>query len=327
MLEYVGTFILTNDTLDRDSERILPEGVKIDNFLNNPVMFYNHHRSVDAFWSDAEATKIMPRGRWENTRLEGVDIIADAWVKTSTDEGKDFADNIKLGLINTVSVGVRPEAWSDAIEDKVEGQIGVTITKCELLEASFADIPCNPTCISLSKSISQKTFDQSKSQDIPVVIKTMNISKIDDSIKSKKHNTMFDTIKSIFSKSNKISEDMTPEQVTKSIQDVLTSDKYLNALGEGVSKSVTDAMATTNKTVGELVTSNDLLVSAVKTLQTEVDTLKGIKEKKIEDKKDTILPASVKSLGSQSKIEGAKDDKSDKSDGSLFKKNFDNPFA
>jgi len=149
-LENVGTFILTDSSLDRHSERVIVEGVDYSAFEKNSPMFYNHHRSEDAWWGDADATKILPVGTWKNVRRENGAIVADAYVNTSSDFGNQLAESVKMGVIKAVSIGFVATAYSDADEDKVEGQKGVTILKSELREASLVDIPSNPNALAIS---------------------------------------------------------------------------------------------------------------------------------------------------------------------------------
>ena len=49
-LEYVGTFVLTDESLDRHSERVIVRGVDLASFKKNPIMLYNHIRTIAGWW-------------------------------------------------------------------------------------------------------------------------------------------------------------------------------------------------------------------------------------------------------------------------------------
>ena len=163
-MEFAGTFKITDDSLDRHSERVMPDGVDVSHFKNHPVMFYNHHRSVDAYWADGNATKITPIGKWENITSKDGAIYADAVIDTQDPLGKEVFRKVQNGIINACSIGFRAVEWSDDEELKLQGQRGYTITKSELLEVSIVDIPSNRNAIKVNsefnKNINNKDSDK-----------------------------------------------------------------------------------------------------------------------------------------------------------------------
>ena len=150
-LKKVGTFIISDSSLDRHGERILAEGMNLTKFKQNPVMFYNHKRS-DAF---GEKT-FLPIGVWKGVKVEDGKIKASAYIDEGDDFAKEIGRKISLGIIKSASVGIAVKAISDAEEDKLKGQTGVTITKSELREVSIVDIPANPNAKLLSKIYAEK---------------------------------------------------------------------------------------------------------------------------------------------------------------------------
>ena len=157
MLEKVGTFVLSDSSLDRHSERVIVEGIDLENFKNNPVMYYNHHRSAGAYWGDADSTKLLPIGVWQNIRKSSGQLVADAYIDYNDEFAAKVGDKVKAGVLRSTSIGFRALAYSDADEDKVTGQRGLTITKSELHEASIVDIPANPNALLLTNSIKSKS--------------------------------------------------------------------------------------------------------------------------------------------------------------------------
>ncbi len=62
----IWTFTLHDESVNTYGFRMLTSGCNLEEFKKNPVMLLNHDD-----WS-------MPIGRWENIRIEGGRILADA---------------------------------------------------------------------------------------------------------------------------------------------------------------------------------------------------------------------------------------------------------
>ena len=60
------TFVLHDETVNTYGFRMLTSGANLEEFRKNPVILLNH--------KDWE----LPIGRWENIRIEGTQILADA---------------------------------------------------------------------------------------------------------------------------------------------------------------------------------------------------------------------------------------------------------
>ena len=165
-LKFVGTFVLTDDSLDRHSERVLPSGVQLDSFKSNPLMFYNHHRSTR--WNDADSMKVTPIGIWKDIKKRNNTVIADAYIDEDDEFAVKIGKKIENGILRAVSIGFKALGLSDDPKDKLPGQYGYTITKCEIREASIVDIPANANALMVSKSISEKSIGDIdfKSEDI-----------------------------------------------------------------------------------------------------------------------------------------------------------------
>lgn len=157
MLKKVGTFRITDESLDRHSERVIVAGIDLENFKANPILLYNHHRARS--WDDGESKKILPIGRWDNVIKTEDAIFADAYIDVEDPLGKEVARKVELGILSAASIGFRALAWSDEDEDKVQGQKGYTITSSEIREVSIVDIPSNPNALVSAKMV-VKSFDE-----------------------------------------------------------------------------------------------------------------------------------------------------------------------
>ncbi len=131
------TFILHDESVNSYGFRMLTNGVILDDFKKNPVMFYNH--------DDRE----MPIGRWENIRIEADKILAEANFDQGDPKAKEIARKVEEGYISACSVGAWVlESTSDA-SLYIDGQDAPTVTKWSLREVSICNIPANHNALAL----------------------------------------------------------------------------------------------------------------------------------------------------------------------------------
>jgi len=145
----VRVFIASSDHVDRAEEVILPRGLDFGNYTKNPVFLTFHN--YDA----------MPIGRtvaYDVRKRDGVDELLMA-VEFDTEandpEAASLLRKVDAGMINAVSIGVRPTAaiydWDDKskIEQKIFDKYNARAiyTKCEFLELSLVPVPMNPHAV------------------------------------------------------------------------------------------------------------------------------------------------------------------------------------
>lgn len=140
------TFVLSDESINRNGFRTLTDGINLDNFKKNPIMLFMHKRT--SRWNDDNT---LPIGIWENIRVENGKLLADP----KFDEGDEFAVKIKNkvegGFLKMASIGFEPIELSDDPKFLVKGQTRSTVTKCDLLEASIVDIGSNKNALKLYK--------------------------------------------------------------------------------------------------------------------------------------------------------------------------------
>jgi HK97 family phage prohead protease len=137
-------FVGSDESVDRDNERVLSSGWKLDNYKKNPVVMLNHrHSDVPV----AKAQRV-----WINKNEKA--LMFD--VKFPEPEISSVGDTLyKLyssGYMNATSVGFQPNydkiEWGDGI--KVPR---VTFHEQELLELSLVSVPSNPRSLLSTKGI------------------------------------------------------------------------------------------------------------------------------------------------------------------------------
>lgn len=130
-------FTLSTEDADRANDVVKLDGWKFENFLKNPVVFFNHKT-----WE-------LPIARMTQIGRVGKAIVGD--VEFATGEVYALAETVfqlvKGGFINAGSVGFRPlkRAWN-------EERRGVDFLEHELLEFSVVGIPCNANALRRVKS-------------------------------------------------------------------------------------------------------------------------------------------------------------------------------
>lgn len=129
------TFVLSNGELNRYGYRVRTDGIELENFRKNPVMFYNHNDYR------------MPIGKWDNIRVENGQLMADAVFDEKDETGKEVARKVDSGILNATSIGFRVLETSET--DVLQGQRRSTVSRAELTEASIVAIPANPTALKL----------------------------------------------------------------------------------------------------------------------------------------------------------------------------------
>lgn len=133
----VKTFILHDETVNTYGIRMLTAGANLDEFRRNPVMLLNHND-----WE-------LPIGRWENIRIEGTRILADAVFDETDARAKEVAGKVERDFLRMASIS----AWVDeASEDpayRMPGQTGPTIVRWTAREASICPIGANHNALVL----------------------------------------------------------------------------------------------------------------------------------------------------------------------------------
>lgn len=133
-----NTFVLNDETVVNDRGfRTVNSGINLERFKANPVIL-DYHRSGN--------NAVI--GRWENIRIEGSELKADAVFDEEDEDAKKIAGKVERGFLKGASMGLgfdrseEPFVFEDAT-----GKFA--LTKSELLEASIVSIPSNRKSIKL----------------------------------------------------------------------------------------------------------------------------------------------------------------------------------
>jgi HK97 family phage prohead protease len=111
---------------------VLASGAKLDRFVENPQMLYCHDKERQI-------------GRWENIRIAGDALLADAVFDEKDELAMKIAGKVERGFLKGASVGIKIL--------KVDNNASIpAVVECELYEASICPIPSDPKAIKLELS-------------------------------------------------------------------------------------------------------------------------------------------------------------------------------
>lgn len=132
-----GRILITTNACDRDRDRVMPHGVKLDNYLKNPVVMWGH--SYD------KPTDVI--GKTTNLEITDSGIVADFELRPAAND-QDPQNVVRLlwdgGWIRTASIGFRPLV---AEPNEFGGQ---DFKEWELLEWSVTPVPANAAALRLA---------------------------------------------------------------------------------------------------------------------------------------------------------------------------------
>lgn len=137
-------FICSDETLNSYGFYVLTAGIDMRKFLQNPIMLWNHSRSYGS------KNDVLPIGRWENLKVEGGRLMADAVFDEKDDFARQIAGKVNDGIIRACSIGIRVLTTSADSKYLKPGQTRETVIACELKEISLCDIPANGNAVAVA---------------------------------------------------------------------------------------------------------------------------------------------------------------------------------
>lgn len=145
--------VASSESVDRQGEIVVQEGIDIKNYMNNPVILFGHD-----YWS-------LPIGKaTEIVRQAGKTVVRGVFASA---EANPLAQQVRKlyeeGILKAVSIGFIPLEYN-----------GNQITKSELLELSFVPVPANPEALSVLNLVKERGLEK----EYAFVLKSMQKSGI-----------------------------------------------------------------------------------------------------------------------------------------------------
>lgn len=144
--EKVGAleWVLSDATLDRHGDTILPDGWDLRWFKKNPIALFGHNSS-------------FPVGTWSNVRVEGGKLIGTLTLaaRGTSQRIDELISLVEQGILRAISVGFIPKKAEPIDKDRPYG--GQRYLQQELVEGSIVSVPSNPAALQLAKSLNIST--------------------------------------------------------------------------------------------------------------------------------------------------------------------------
>lgn len=138
------TFVLTDESLNSYGFWLPLSGAVLDQFRKNPIMLWMHNRA----WRGTKED-ILPIGYWDNIRIEGKKLLADAIFDEEDDFATAIGEKVENNVLRMASCGIRVIETSQDPKWLKPGQTCETPTKWTLREASIVDIGANDNALAL----------------------------------------------------------------------------------------------------------------------------------------------------------------------------------
>ncbi len=166
---------MTTNTVDRDGECLIPQGMNATQFEKNPVVMLQHNY----FELPVGKVTAIKRGQGKWTAK----IVPAERPETHPANLEWTPDTVyhlfKQGVMNAVSIGLIPRETRPATDKDIE-TFGAgcrrVISKFDLLELSLCAIPCNPDAVAtaVGKGITRsedsiKIFGEAKAEETPEI--------------------------------------------------------------------------------------------------------------------------------------------------------------
>ena len=144
-----GGITISTSTPDRDNDRVIPAGARVDDYLKNPVVQWGHNYYDP--WATIGKTLDL------NIRDDGID--ADFDLRPPANDA-DPQNVIRLlwfdEWINAASIGFRLNSWVGGGDGFIENEFGGwDFLDWELLEWSLVPIPANQEALRLAMAAKQ----------------------------------------------------------------------------------------------------------------------------------------------------------------------------
>lgn len=257
-------FILSDYSLNSHGVRVSTKGIRMESFINNPVMLYNHNMN-----------KVM--GKWTDLSKRDGKLYGTAEFDDSDPEAIKVRKKVEKNYIKGASIGI-----SINKVEEIEGEY--VITDSELFEGSVTPLPSNKNALKLTykdKTMvlnGEKTKDEVKmffslEQDNEPVVEE-EVEAIEETVEE------VATIENVEEVSEEIIEDPAEEVATEEVETVEETTEDNSEVEDNVDNEVTITGSTEN-----IELSVEDLNTRVLTLQVELETLTNT----IKAKDETLL--------------------------------------
>ena len=144
-------FIGSTEDVDRDNEKIIASGWRLQNYRKNPVVLFGHNASAEPVartkkvWVDKEKKQLMFDIEFPEPEVSS--------------KGDSLFRLYSNGYMKATSIGFIPNRDKIVWGEK-QGEPSITFKEQELLEISLVSVPANPNAVITSKEMKKAVEDE-----------------------------------------------------------------------------------------------------------------------------------------------------------------------
>ena len=130
--------LITTDQVDREGDVVIPLGVRIKDFLDNPIILHNHNKNEEV----GRVMSIKPTRDGKALEVHGKLLP-----KGSDPDADRTWEKVKHGVLNAISIGFGNAVFRYPSKKDIEtfGQkVKRVIFRSDLYEISLVAVPANP---------------------------------------------------------------------------------------------------------------------------------------------------------------------------------------
>lgn len=217
------TFVINDESVNSYGFIMRNAGAKLERFTANPIMLDLHSR---------DNARVL--GRWDNLRIEGNLMLADAVWDTEDEYAAKIKGKVDRGFIKATSLGAEPiKTLYNEDNDMIE------VVEWELKEISIASVPSNAGSLVLVDAKGQQLTREA-------------LIELSDKVHNRPIENKMKNLK-LFAKAINLADTATEDEVLEAVQDLHNKNIELS-----------DANAALTKKAGKLEAENTKLKDAQK---------------------------------------------------------------
>lgn len=183
-------FRASTPRMDRHGTKIMPQGIRTDNYDKNPVFLWGHD-GYGGFLGGPDMCSVIGRTISHSQSEQSFDIDVEFASRDVSETADQAFKLVKSGFLNAVSIGFNPIRWRDEQSENSQGRITRVFEEVELLEVSLVPIPSNPDAVKLSRHMfGDDTVDVDQLRAIDVFLRAGKVLSKANKEKLKKANAL-----------------------------------------------------------------------------------------------------------------------------------------
>jgi HK97 family phage prohead protease len=151
----VISFRSSTPDLDRHGTRIMPEGIRTENYDRNPIFIWGHDGYGSLMGGGPSIESIIGRTLRHEANRNGFDHEVEFAPADVNPKAEMALRMVKTGFLNSTSIGFEPKRWHEDQPLARGGPPILVFDEVDLLEVSLVPIPSNPNAQALARALAK----------------------------------------------------------------------------------------------------------------------------------------------------------------------------